>query len=81
MLSPSYIIQKEGISVNITEAYKEHIEYTFNAFTIKKSLYFLFIKAKLEQCGDKPPFYIVLGVLVDVSVFKGSNSDLLTVMP
>lgn len=24
-----------GISINITEAYKEHIEYTFNAFSVR----------------------------------------------
>lgn len=30
--SPSYTIQKGGISVNIIEAYKVHIEYTFNVF-------------------------------------------------
>ncbi len=26
------LLEKGGISVNCTEAYKEHIEYTFNAF-------------------------------------------------
>ena len=41
----------------------------------------LFIKAELEQGSDKPPFDVVLGVLVDLSVFKGSNSDSLAVMP
>ena len=44
-------------------------------------LYFLFIKAELEQGSDKPPFNVVLGVLVDVSVFKGSKPDSLAVMP
>lgn len=32
MLPPSYTIQKERISMPCTETYKEHIEYTFNAF-------------------------------------------------
>ena len=29
--------------------------------------------AELEQGGDKPLFYAVLGVCVDVSVFKGGS--------
>ena len=41
----------------------------------------LFIKAELEQGSDKPPFDVVLGVLVDLSVFKGSKPDSLAVMP
>ena len=41
----------------------------------------LFFKAELEQGIDKPLFDVVLGVLVDLSVFKGSNSDSLAVMP
>ena len=34
----------------------------------------LFIKAELEQGSDKPPFYVVLGVCVDVPVFKGGKA-------
>ena len=30
-----------------------------------------FYKPELKQSSDKPLFYAVLGVLVDVSVFKG----------
>jgi len=41
----------------------------------------LFIKAKLEQGSDKPSFYAVLCVLVDMPVFKGGKPDLLSVMP
>ena len=44
-------------------------------------LYFLFIKAELEQSSDKPLFYAVLGIPVDMSVFKGSKPDSLAVMP
>lgn len=33
------------------------------------------VKAELEQGGDKPLFYAVLGVCVDVSVFKGGKAD------
>lgn len=36
------------------------------------------IKTKYEQ--TKPPFYIVLGVLVDVPIFKGCKPDSLAVM-
>jgi hypothetical protein len=39
------------------------------------------VKAELEQGGDKPLFYAVLGVCVDVSVFKGGKADSLAVMP
>lgn len=39
------------------------------------------VKAELEQGGDKPLFYAVLGVYVDVSVFKGGKADSLAVMP
>jgi len=42
--------------------------------------YFLFIKAELEQGSDKPPIDVVLCVFVDMSVFRGSNSDSLAVM-
>ena len=35
----------------------------------------LFIKAELEQGGDKPGFYAVLRVWVDVSVFNGGIAD------
>jgi hypothetical protein len=41
----------------------------------------LSVKAELEQGSDKPPFNVVLGVLVDLSVFKGSKPDSLAVMP
>lgn len=37
--------------------------------------------AELEQGGDKPLFYAVLGVCVDVSVFKGGKPDSPAVMP
>ena len=39
------------------------------------------VKTELEQSGDKPLFYAVLGVYVDVSVFKGGKADSLAVMP
>ena len=41
----------------------------------------LFIKAELEQGSDKPLFYAVLCVLVDMPVFKGGKPDLLSVVP
>ena len=47
----------------------------------KNSLYFLFIKMELEQCSNKPGFYAVLGISVDMPVFNGGNSDTLAVMP
>lgn len=43
--------------------------------------YFLFIKAELEQCSNKPGFYAVLGIPVDMPVFNVSDSDSLAVMP
>ena len=39
------------------------------------------VKAELEQGGDKPLSYAVLGVCVDVSVFKGGKPDSPAVMP
>ena len=39
------------------------------------------VKAELEQGSNKPPFYAVLGVCVDVSVFKGGKADSFAVMP
>ena len=39
------------------------------------------VKAELEQGGDKPLFYAVPGVCVDVSVFKGGKPDSPAVMP
>ena len=44
-------------------------------------LYFLFIKTELEQSSDKPLFYAVLGIPVDMPVFNGGDSDTLAVMP
>jgi len=44
-------------------------------------LYFRLIKAELEQGSDKPLFYAVLGIPVDMPVFKGGDSDTLAVMP
>ena len=41
----------------------------------KDFLDFLFIKTELEQGGNKPGFYAVLGVLVDMSVFNSGGSD------
>ena len=41
----------------------------------------LFIKAELEQGSDKPLFYAVLGIPVDMPVFNGGDSDTLAVMP
>ena len=41
----------------------------------------LFIKTELEQGSDKPLFYAVLGIPVDMPVFNGSDSDSLAVMP
>ena len=41
----------------------------------------LFIKTELEQGSDKPLFYAVLGIPVDMPVFNGSDSDTLAVMP
>ena len=37
----------------------------------------LFIKTELEQGSDKPLFYAVLGIPVDMPVFNGSDSDTL----
>ena len=34
-----------------------------------------------EQGSDKTLFYVVLGVLVDLSVFKGSKPDSFAIMP
>ena len=39
------------------------------------------VKTELEQGGDKPLSYAVLGVCIDVSVFKGGKPDSLAVMP
>jgi len=44
-------------------------------------LCFLFIKAELEQCGNKPGFYAVLGIPVNMPVLNGGNSDTFAVMP
>ena len=44
-------------------------------------LYFLFIKTELKQGSDKPLFYAVLGIPVDMPVFNGGDSDSLAVMP
>ncbi len=41
----------------------------------------LFIKTELEQGSDKPLFYAVLGIPVDMPVFNGGDSDSLAVMP
>ena len=35
----------------------------------------LSVKTELEQGGNKPGFYAVLGVLVDMSVFNSGGSD------
>ena len=40
----------------------------------------LFIKTELEQGSDKPLFYAVLGIPVDMPVFNGGDSDTLAVM-
>ena len=39
------------------------------------------VKAELEQGSDKPLSYAVLGVCVDVPVFKGGKADSFAVMP
>ena len=59
------------------------VKYKHDYFCDKSHLLLgrLSVKAELEQGSDKPPFDIVLGVLVDVSVFKGSKPDSLAVMP
>ena len=59
------------------------VEYKHDYFPDKSHLLLccLFIKAELKQGGNKTLFYAVLGVLVDMSVFKGSKPDLLAVMP
>ncbi len=44
-------------------------------------LVWLFIKTELEQDSDKPLFYAVLGIPVDMPVFNGGDSDTLAVMP
>ena len=44
-------------------------------------LYFLFIKTEFEQGSDKPLFYAVLRIPVDMPVFNGGDSDSLAVMP
>ena len=44
-------------------------------------LYFLFIKTELKQGGNKPGFYTVLRIPVDMPVFNGGNSDSLAKMP
>ena len=41
----------------------------------------MFIKTELKQGSNKPGFYAVLGVLVDMSVFNSGDSDSLAVMP
>ena len=41
----------------------------------------LFIKAELEQGSDKPLFYAVLGIPVDMPVFNSGDSDSFAVMP
>ena len=40
----------------------------------------MFIKTELEQGSDKPSFDVILGILVDVSVFKRSKPDSFAVM-
>ena len=44
-------------------------------------LYFLLIKAELKQGCNKPLFYAVLRIPVDMPVFNGGDSDSLAVMP
>ena len=44
-------------------------------------LCFMFIKTELEQGSDKPGFYAVLCIPVDMPVFNGGDSDSLAVMP
>jgi hypothetical protein len=39
------------------------------------------VKTELEQGGDKPLSYAVLGVFVDVSVFKGGNAKAMLRLP
>ena len=34
----------------------------------------MFIKTELEQGNDKPSFDVILGILVDVSVFKRNKA-------
>ncbi len=41
----------------------------------------MFIKTELEQGSDKPGFYAVLGIPVDMPIFNGGDSDSLAVMP
>ena len=59
------------------------VKYKHDYFCDKSHLLLgrLSVKAELEQGSDKPPFDIVLAILVDVSVFKGSKPDSLAVMP
>ena len=59
------------------------VEYKHDYFPDKSHLPLccLFVKTELQQGSDKPPFDVVLGVLVDLSVFKGSKPDSLAVMP
>lgn len=59
------------------------VKYKHDYFCDKSHLLLgrLSVKAELEQGSDKPPFNVVLCVLVDLSVFKGSKPDSLAVMP
>ena len=40
----------------------------------------MFIKTELKQGSNKPGFYAVLGIPVNMPVFNGGNSDSLAVM-
>ena len=41
----------------------------------------MFIKTELERDSDKPSFDVILGILVDVSVFKRSKPDSFAEIP
>ena len=41
----------------------------------------MFIKTELEQGSEKPSFDVILGILVDLSVFKRSKPDSFAEIP
>ena len=71
------------IHIKFSSKYRFVVALLYTRFPKNESdfLYFLFIKTELEQGSDKPLFYALLGISVDMPVFNGGDSDALAVMP
>ena len=77
-----YYISKGGYGF-LNGFFLDIIEYQHGYFPDKPHLLScrLSVKAELKQGSDKPLSYAVLGVCVDVPVFKGGKADSFAVMP